>query len=187
MGMLRKIVAVSVSVVALAGCRTATRVVEEPRVDLDMPEGSNRGYMVGNAPAAEAPTKTTREIVETEVEVPPLTRGNRRQPVNLNEVAPPEVDMSEESSAPEGEALMSGPFDNYVVKKGDTLWSIAADSKVLGDGTKWRALYHINRDVLKTPDRLQAGMILKVPHGAGAPARASASPEPEQENTAYTK
>ena len=169
MGMLRKIVAVSVSLVALAGCRTVTRVVEEPRVDLDLPEGSNRGYLVGNAPAAEAPTKTTRKIVETEVEVPPLIRGSQPPPVSLREVAPPEVDMSEESSAPAGEALMNGPFDSYVVKKGDTLWSIAADPKVLGDGTKWRGLYHINRDVLKTPDRLRAGMTLKIPHGAGAP------------------
>ena len=84
----------------LAGCRTATHVVEEPRVDLELAEGSNRGYLVGTPPETSAPGKTTRQIVETEVEVPPTTRKGQPQS-SLGEVAPPEVDMSEESSASE--------------------------------------------------------------------------------------
>ncbi|MBI4354129.1 MAG: hypothetical protein HY595_02720, partial [Candidatus Omnitrophica bacterium] len=53
---------------ASSGCRAATRTVEEPRVDLDIPEGGNRGYLVGIAPAWEGAKKTVRKMVETEIE-----------------------------------------------------------------------------------------------------------------------
>jgi hypothetical protein len=57
---------------ACAGCRTATRVIDEGRVDIDMPERGNRGYLIGSAPPWEGPKSTVRKMVEMEIEIPPL-------------------------------------------------------------------------------------------------------------------
>lgn len=69
----RRVMMGAAMVMLVGGCRTATRVVEEPRVDLEMPEGGNRGFLVGTPPAAGG-RKTTRQMVETEIEVPPIVK-----------------------------------------------------------------------------------------------------------------
>lgn len=51
--------------------------------------------------------------------------------------------------------------DTYKVKKGDTLWSIAA--KYLGTGSKYKELLKANKDVLTNPNLLKEGMVLKIP------------------------
>jgi len=155
------IITVVVGALVAAGCRMATRMIEEPRVDLNL-EGGNRGYLVGTPPAS-SPSKMTRQTVETEIEVPSFARAHAGavRPVGLEEVAPPEVDLSEEGVPSADERLDS--YATYTVKRGDTLWSIAADPAVLGDATQWRKLLEANRDVLKSPDRLRPGMTLKIP------------------------
>ena len=55
-----------------SGCRTATRVIDEGRVDIEMPEGGNRGYLVGSPPPWEGPKSTVRKMVEMEIETPPI-------------------------------------------------------------------------------------------------------------------
>lgn len=50
--------------------------------------------------------------------------------------------------------------NKYVVKPGDSLWSIA--QKELGAGTKWEVIYQLNRDILEDPDRILAGQELKL-------------------------
>ena len=49
----------------------------------------------------------------------------------------------------------------YVVREGDTLWTIAED--VLGDPTLWPALYLGNRDQIKDPARVYPGQQLAIP------------------------
>jgi nucleoid-associated protein YgaU len=49
----------------------------------------------------------------------------------------------------------------YTVKKGDTLWSIAA--KQLGNGVRHKDILKLNADQLDTADDLQPGMKLKLP------------------------
>ena len=64
------------------GCRTATRVVEIPRVDLEL-SGGNRGYLRGSPPEA-ADLKSTRQMVQTTIELPAGRRPARsRTPVSL--------------------------------------------------------------------------------------------------------
>lgn len=55
----------------------------------------------------------------------------------------------------------------YVIGKGDTLLRIARN--VLKDEKRWREIYDLNRDVLKNPDVLPAGVKLKLP--ASRPSR----------------
>lgn len=52
----------------------------------------------------------------------------------------------------------------YRVGKSDTLTTIAADH--LGRWARWRQVYEMNRDQLDNPNKLQIGMILKLPADA---------------------
>ena len=151
----------TVTVLLAGGCRTATRVTEVPRVDLSL-EGGNRGYLVGT-PSEAAALKTTRQMVETDVEIPSFYRPKRGgAPVSLEEMAPPETEAV-------GGTAEAPPrvFDVYVVQKGDSLWSIAKRPEIYGKATRWRRIFDANRDQLKSPDRLHAGMTLKIPREGG--------------------
>ena len=144
----------------MSGCRTATRVTTFPRVDLEMEGTGNRGYLVGTPPAA-GDLKTTREMIETDIEIPSFYKPKRGvSSGGLEEIVPPEMGMEEAGGAP-----AAGPYDSYVVQKGDSLWSIAAKPKIYGKATHWRRIFDANRDLLKSPDRLKAGMTLKIPRG----------------------
>ncbi|MBI3331035.1 MAG: LysM peptidoglycan-binding domain-containing protein [Candidatus Omnitrophica bacterium] len=142
----------------LAGCRAATKVVEVPRVDLEL-AGGNRGYLVGSPPEA-GELKTTRQMLEATVEVPSLYKPKRGLgAAGPLQVVPPEMEPAEEAAgAPQR-------YDTYLVQKGDSLWSIAAKPEVYGRASHWRRLFDANRDLLKSPDHLKAGMTLKIPRG----------------------
>ena len=64
----------------------------------------------------------------------------------------------------------------YTVRAGDNLTRIAA--KQLGDGDRWRQLLEANADQLQRPEQLQAGMVLKLPAAASAPAAEASPPSP---------
>lgn len=49
----------------------------------------------------------------------------------------------------------------YTVVAGDTLSKIAR--RQYGDATKWRAIYEANRDLIKNPDLIHIGWVLKIP------------------------
>ncbi|MCP4177404.1 MAG: LysM peptidoglycan-binding domain-containing protein [bacterium] len=49
----------------------------------------------------------------------------------------------------------------YIVKKGDTLWSISY--KFYNDGKSWKKIQDANMGKLKNPKNLKAGMILTIP------------------------
>jgi nucleoid-associated protein YgaU len=170
-----------VGLLVASSCRTATKVVEVPRVDLEPVGGGNRGYLIGTAPAGPERSKTTRQMVETDVEIPSLytPRAGGAGAVSLGEVAPPEVDLSEEELL--SESGLPQVYETYVVKPGETLWSIAARPEVFGDATKWRRLYEANHDILKSPDRIRPGMSLRVPRGA------SGQEGPAQKTTTFVK
>jgi len=120
-------------------------------------------------------------MVETEIEVPSFTtpKPAAAAPVSLGEVAPPEIDLGEGAFMPEQDIPQT--YDTYVVKQGDTLWSIAADPTVFGDATRWRRLFEANQDVLKSPDQLRPGMTLRIPR------REAQAPEPPPEAATFVK
>ena len=160
---MRRMTAVTVGalIVAVGGCRTATRVQEVPRVDLQVEETGNRGYLIGT-PTAPRPWKTTRQMLESDVELPSFYKAKPSgKPVSLEGMVPSDADVAPPMSTP-------AVYDTYVVQKGDSLWSIAAKPEIYGRATHWRRLFDANRDLLKNPDQLKAGMTLKIPRDEGA-------------------
>ena len=67
------------AMIASSGCRTATRTIDESRVDVDMPHEGNRGYLVGTPPAWEGPKQTIRKMVEMEIETPPIWKPAQQE------------------------------------------------------------------------------------------------------------
>ena len=49
----------------------------------------------------------------------------------------------------------------YVIKKDDSLWKIAAQQ--LGSGHRWKYLYEFNKDQIKNPSKLKAGTTILIP------------------------
>ncbi len=165
-----------VVMLAVSGCRSATRMVEYPRADLELPAGSNRGYLIGTPPAFAGAWKSTRQMVETEVEVPARAKRTGQAGAGSNEAAAQDGMVAE--SAWNASGASQDIIGNYTVKSNDPLWTIAADPTVYGNASKWQRLYNANRDVLKSPDRLRAGMTLKIPRAESAQERA-AQTEPD--------
>ena len=151
---------------ALAGCHAPTRmaaqVTDVPRVDLGF-EGGNRGYLVGTPPQT-GEMKTTRQMIEATVELPSFYKP---KPGAGRPAASAETEQGAVSVTPEQAPEASGPYDTYVVQKGDSLWSIAAKPEMYGKAGGWRRIFDANRSLLKSPDRLKAGMMLKIPRGTG--------------------
>ena len=50
---------------------------------------------------------------------------------------------------------------NYTVKSGDCLWNIA--KKQLGDGSRWKEIYELNKDKIKNPNLIYSGQSLTMP------------------------
>lgn len=50
---------------------------------------------------------------------------------------------------------------NYIVKKNDSLWRIAAAA--YGDGSRWKQVFDANRDSLRDKDSIRVGQVLRLP------------------------
>jgi LysM repeat protein len=73
----------------------------------------------------------------------------------------------------------------YIVKKGDTLPSIAARYEVYNDSFMWPLIYKANRDQIKDPKVLYTGQDLKIPRDMSMDdiiqaRREAGAPEPEK-------
>lgn len=114
----------------------------------------NRGYLVGGpqqsqktaaAPAAPAPVKRASFLQP------------RPRPV-----------------MPEKSFTETVTYDNYTVKKGETLGEIAARPEVYGTAKAWKRIFEANEDILKDPNRIKPGQVLRIPRG-GEPSKESRS------------
>ncbi|MDP1859389.1 MAG: LysM peptidoglycan-binding domain-containing protein [Gemmatimonadaceae bacterium] len=75
----------------------------------------------------------------------------------------PLPDFSDVQSGSSSEAMAreEAVIATYTVEKGDTLSHIA--KRHYGDAAKWKALFEANRDVIKNPDMIQIGWVIKLP------------------------
>lgn len=157
-----------IGLLALAGCRTATRVTEVPRVDLELSGAGNRGYLIGTPPPAPE-QDPTRQMVHIDVEIPsfykPTLSGTT---VGLEDIMPADAAPAPPAPAIPVQLGAAPRYETYVVQKGDSLWSIAAKAEIYGRASRWRVIFDANRDLLKSPDHLKVGMTLKIPRGEPA-------------------
>ena len=57
--------------------------------------------------------------------------------------------------------IIAIPKGCYVVKKGDSLFLIS--KKIYGSGAKWEKIFNANRNIIKNPNLIYPGQILKIP------------------------
>lgn len=148
-----------------SGCVVRTYTVEKERVDQTI--SGNRGYIQGNIPASaqkEAPVKKTRTVHVTEIELKSPVQFKRGVPPP----APVETTVSEEADVSMGnKGIVSQPLTagkreviSYKVQKADTLQKISM--KFFGTTKKWMQIYKDNKDVLKSPEKIYPGQVIKI-------------------------
>ena len=49
----------------------------------------------------------------------------------------------------------------HTVEKGDTLWAVS--QKTLGDGSRYNEIFEANKPMLKHPDKIYPGQVLRIP------------------------
>ena len=182
--------------VSSAGCaRVQTKVVQKPRVDQEITQGNNKGFLKGSGPAGGEHRKT-RDMLETNVELPtwaemnPWRKGKQEAapagaakapaaPAPVEAAPAKEWQPQEDYSAPVAERSVpaSAGGESYTVQKGDTLQKIS--KKYYGTTKKWYKIYRANYDVLKSPDTIRPGQRLTIP---SLPKTAEADIEEEGSN-----
>lgn len=158
------------------GITTRGYVEDKDRVDQEM-SGGNFGYISGQPKAEDrAEYKKTRKIYvlefTKEVEQPEdeplvITRTKvETVPVETTRKAPlpqwaqpVQIPSLEDDMGP-GESV-EGAMVDYEVQKGDTLQKIS--KKFYDTYRKWPQILEANKDVLKDPNRIKPGMVLRIP------------------------
>ena len=157
----------------LSGCIVRTYPVVRDRVDQEL--SGNRGYLQGKAPAEKSERKTTRTTRVVEIEMHPAITFEKSRKETTKETAMTERATDTEVMGNRGYMAESEPveqmtqeaasgnlrYEQYTVKKGDTLQKISR--KFYGTTKKWNSIFEANRDVLKGPDKIYSGQVIKVP------------------------
>jgi nucleoid-associated protein YgaU len=147
------------------GCaQVRTYTVEKDRVDQELSSG-NQGYMAGTPqePGPNAtPRKLTRKTYVTEVELGSYGSVPKDKVVEtvVEPVAEP-IAASTPQAAPQARGIQPVSMTSYTVQPNDSLGKIA--QKVYGSAKKWKKIFEANSDTLKSPDRIRAGQVLKIP------------------------
>jgi nucleoid-associated protein YgaU len=163
--------AVIFAVVCLTGCaRVRTYTVEQDRVDQDLTSG-NAGYLSGTPQTdLQAGRKMTRTTYVAEVELgrkagqKPKAKKQKYEkcPVTMENEEGAMEEMAAVPSAVSPEpAVASGELVTYTVAANDTLQKISM--KFYGTTKKWKVIFEANKDVLKSPDKIYAGQVIKIP------------------------
>ncbi len=151
---------------------------DRPRVDQDMV--GNFGYIFGQGePEDRSDLKKTKRIYVLEVtkevaepvevaeyqmkpvpDVEPTSLPEQEQPSEPAWRQPVQLPVIE-SSRPAAVSAGEPRFEEYVVQEGDTLQKIS--KKYYDSFAKWTRIYDANKDVMKDPNRIRAGMKLQIP------------------------
>ncbi|HNW39442.1 MAG TPA: LysM peptidoglycan-binding domain-containing protein [Candidatus Omnitrophota bacterium] len=173
-------ICVLTSTLALSGCVARTYELTRDRVDQELsPITGNRGYIMGKAPEPQE-RKTTRTTRVFELELGQTNKTKTSCPANtpLSTAGLEEPRMIQET-APEVQAEETNlNFENYTVAKNDTLQKIS--NKFYGTTKRWMKIYEANKDVLRGPDKLYPGQVIKIPAGARVEAKSRAMLEPKE-------
>ncbi|NTV28584.1 MAG: LysM peptidoglycan-binding domain-containing protein [Candidatus Omnitrophica bacterium] len=161
----------------LSGCVSVrTHLAERERVDQELPDGAE----------AQHPNRAkTRQVLVVEVD--------RKGQTVTEEKAEPKASASAEPPASGQSQVVTGAketvvvhdsnftfpqivtpaavqlpstLEKYTVQKDDTLQKIS--KKLYGSYSKWTVIYDANRDVIKDPNFLKTGVVLRIPVGTVA-------------------
>ena len=115
-------------------------------VDKDL-SGGNRGYLIGGP--------YQRQMAKPTSALP----ASARRSSFFHSGEPPQTEGTYEEKKP--------TYDTYTIQKGDNLGGISM--KVYGTSKRWKRIFEANQDVLKNPNRLKVGQVLRIPKGQEAP------------------
>lgn len=87
--------------------------------------------------------------------------GNKDKGENVPPAIAPEIAAAKVESGSNSATAPTPPPQTYTVASGDTLSKIA--KHYYQDANQWRRIYEANRDVLKDPDRIFPGQVLRIP------------------------
>jgi nucleoid-associated protein YgaU len=73
----------------------------------------------------------------------------------------PLPDFSDVKSGSSSTAPTPKPERTYTVVKGDSLSRIA--KRLYGKANDWKRIYEANKDIIKNPDLIYPGQVLKIP------------------------
>jgi len=141
----------NIAVISRANPRGESAAVPDIDAILDpVPDDGPLGQDTDTVPEP-TPTPTPEPTIDDSGTTPVIAPGDSSPPPT-GDSSPEPADTG--STAPTGSA--------YVVRDGDTLWSIAQDQ--MGAGSRWEELFQANSDLMGgDPDRLRAGMELVIP------------------------
>lgn len=154
---------------SLTGCTVRTYQLTRDRVDQDLVNSGNRGYLQGTAPADTGERKTTRTTQVVEVEVRPAIKFEKmkKAPTSTTVEAPAttETTAPSESYAPETTPIETpvptAAMEKYTVEKNDTLQKIS--QKFYGTTKKWNKILKANEGVIKGPNKIYPGQVINIP------------------------
>lgn len=75
-------------------------------------------------------------------------------------MVPDEPDFSDVSGGSSSTADAKGGR-TYTIAKGDSLSKIA--KRVYGSAKEWKKIYEANKDIIKNPDLIYPGQVIKIP------------------------
>ena len=127
------------------------------------PQGGQANRTVASNPGSKTPPPLSSEGSEWE------TLGSNGPVASATPAGSRDVPVARTSASDSAQAMRT-----HVVQSGETLSGLA--SKYLGSSARYREIYDANRDVLKSPDSMTAGMTLKIPAKAGRRGAGEAAP-----------
>ena len=162
--------------VFLSGCGVKAKAYITRRERVDQDVAVYPGTSKANA-SAEAPKKTRQVIVveisrdkkekqsndsQTVVAQKPAEDNAAMEPIASKISAPSSSQLSAIHSGSVDVAASAAPETiSYTVQKDDTLQKIA--KQFLGSYSQWTKIYESNRDKIKDPNFLKAGIVLSIP------------------------
>lgn len=175
-----KTVAMILGVMFLSGCVVRTYTIQKPRQDLAI-EG-NQGYLVGTPKEHQKEPKETWPIrifeiefgasapedlelspqeeksLQEDLESTSYGKGVLEEEIYQEEATQEEVIPKEKLTT---EPVTSPQYTMYTVQKNDTLQKIS--KKFYGTTRKWKQIYEENKNVIKDPDKVYPGLVIKIP------------------------
>lgn len=118
-------------------------------------------YLIQRTPESETPSLTSQTEAPVSIE-PESAQVDQTATVSESaQIDPTAVESQTEGTQNENQFQSEFEFQNYQMRPGESLWSIA-DSE-LGNPYLWPLIYHVNRDLLNNPNDIRLSTELNIP------------------------